>query len=246
MPLAAAMPQAIGSATVVNHCAKPVYYHVSGFKNGKGWDGETKVIPAEGFTMPYDTVISVKLFHNPADIRESISQLEFNLDETAGRVWYDISNVDAFRSGTPPFMEGGMHLTTSGEKHAQHPTCIPVHCPKGERTCKGVYNLWNDDKTLVCPQSTNLHLVLCPEGSSTPPTSPPGEVAPLGRRPPFRTGRTARALGLSKDEKLPEKRDSVEIEDLAGETNRSSKSHVVKLPVLGLLAGLACYFITML
>lgn len=140
MSLAAAMPQAIGSATVVNHCAKPVYYHISGFKNGKGWNGGTKVIPAEGFTMPYDTIISVKLFHNPADIRGSISQLEFNLDEAAGRIWNDISNVDAFRGGAPPFIEGGMRLTTSGEKHAQYTTCIWVHCPKGERICKEPYN----------------------------------------------------------------------------------------------------------
>jgi hypothetical protein len=79
-----------------------------------------------------------------------------------------------------------------------------------------------------------------------PPTAPPGEVAPPGRRPPFRTGGTARALDLTKGQKLPEKRDSDEIEDLAEETNSGSKGRVAKLPVLGLLAGLASYFITML
>jgi hypothetical protein len=69
---------------VINNCAKPVYYHVSGFWNGRGWDSETKLIPTEGFGMPYATVISVKLFHNPAELQDSISPLEFNLDKAAG------------------------------------------------------------------------------------------------------------------------------------------------------------------
>lgn len=42
--------------------------------------------------MPYATVISVKLFHNPAELQGSISPIEFNLDKAAGRIYYDISN----------------------------------------------------------------------------------------------------------------------------------------------------------
>jgi len=61
-----------------------------------------------------------------------------------------------------------MHLTTVGEKTATHPIYIPVHCLKGERICKGAYTLPYDTKTLVCPQSTSLRLVLCPGGESTP------------------------------------------------------------------------------
>jgi hypothetical protein len=61
-----------------------------------------------------------------------------------------------------------MHLTTIGEETAAHPIYIPVHCPKGERICKGAYILSNDTRTLVCPQLTSLRLVLCPGGESTP------------------------------------------------------------------------------
>jgi hypothetical protein len=31
------------------NCAKPGYYHISGFKNDRGWDSETELIPTEGF-----------------------------------------------------------------------------------------------------------------------------------------------------------------------------------------------------
>jgi hypothetical protein len=41
--------------------------------------------------MPYATVISVKLFHSPAELQGSISSLEFNLDKAAGWIWHDIS-----------------------------------------------------------------------------------------------------------------------------------------------------------
>jgi hypothetical protein len=253
MSLAAGVSQGgIGSATVVNHCPRPVYYHVSGFKNGKGWDSETKMIPSEGFHIQYDTVVSVKLFHNPTELQGSISQFEFNLDETVGRIWYDISNVDAFRTGAPPFMEGGMQLTI-GEKNAQYPTCIPVHCPKGERICKDAYNLPDDPKTLACPQSTSLHLVLCPDGEFPPPvgrsgdSGRPGEGGRPGMRPSFPIGRSARALDAGNDEKLSKRNETVEVGGLTWELGGgSSKSHVAKLPVLGLVAGLACYFIAML
>jgi hypothetical protein len=250
---AAIMPRAaVGSATVVNHCPKPVYYHASGYKNGKGWDGETKVIPAEGFNMQYDTTVSVKLFHDPAQLQGSISQLEFNLDTADGRIWYDISNVDAFRTSAPPFMEGGMHLTTIGEKHGN---CIPVHCTKGELLCKGAYNSWNDDMTFVCPQATNLHLVLCPDRNGKGPSPPPAVAPPQppkggtpGRRP--RPGASKRSKVPDGEEvaELYEKRDSdsVMVGGLTWETSGSSKSHVAKLPVLCLVASLACYFIAIL
>ena len=243
----AAMPNAtIGSATVVNHCPKPIYYHVSGFKNGQAWDGETKLIPANGFTMPYDTSVSIKLFHDPAQVQGSISQLEFNLETATGRIWYDISNVDAFRAGAPPFMEGGMHLTTHGEKHGN---CKPVHCQKGQLICQDVYNLSNDDMTFACPQATNLHLVLCPDeqaGLSQPPAVVSLEPPTGGRpekRPASATRRPVKVRDVGEDEDKP---DSVMIGGLTWQVSGSSKGGAGKLPLLGVVAGVACHFISML
>ena len=79
-------------------------------------------------------------------------------------------------------MEKGMHLTTIDEKTAAHPIYILVHCPKGERICKGAYNLRDDTRTLVCPQSTSLRLVLCPGGESTPSAGQPREGRPSRTR----------------------------------------------------------------
>jgi hypothetical protein len=63
----------VGSVAVVNNCPKPVYYHVSGLKDGIEWNSETEQIPAGGFHIPYDTAVSVKLFHNPTDRQGSVS-----------------------------------------------------------------------------------------------------------------------------------------------------------------------------
>ena len=288
----------IGGVSVFNNCAKPVYQHVSGNKNGKGWDGPTQVIPTEGFHMQHDTIVSVKLFHESAGQGDSISQFEFNLDEKTGRVWYDLSNVDGFRNGNPPpFLEGGMSLTPSGATNA---ACAPINCPAGVFKCKDAYNAPFDDKTYVCPMSTQLHLVLCPNGpgqgtqagngpqpSSTtedagpapnaqPPSGcPPGQAGTpwfRGGRPPngpsikraeqmlvgidiplVEDGPTQHiTLNADPHEKQPKKRhDYVNVgnhsqSDSSSSSSSSSKTHVAKLPILGMVAGLACYFITML
>lgn len=94
MSLGEPVPQAdIGSLIVINNCPQPVYYHVK--------DSETKQISTRGFHTPYDTTISVKFFHNPAEIQGSSSQLELDLDRDAGRIWYNISNDHAFGTGLP-------------------------------------------------------------------------------------------------------------------------------------------------
>jgi hypothetical protein len=239
----------IGSATVVNDCAKPVYFHISGFKDGIGWDSETDVIPAEGLTMPYDTSVSIKLFHDPAQLQGSISQLEFNLDTATGRIWYDLSNVDAFRAGAPPFMQDGMYLTPHGDMRGN---CRPVYCQKGQLICQDAYNLWNDDMTFECPQATDLRLVLCPHAearSSQPPAAvPPRRAGPPARRP----ASTIRLPALSGRvvDKHMEQPDSVMIGGLTWQipssgSNNSRRSTVGKFPLLGIVASVACYFISM-
>jgi hypothetical protein len=230
MSLTAPAPQAdIGSLTVVNNCPKPVYYYVS---NGEGWESERKEIPDRGLHIPYDMTVSVKLSHNPADMQGSISQLELDHDSGAARVWYSVSNVDAFGTGTPPFMDGGMHLTTIGKENAEYPRCLPVHCPKGERLCNDDYNRPDAQTTLNCPHSTSLRLVICPQSESPSPI-----------------GRPAKALHYNEAKKFLKKRNQTNIQ-VGGLTwqccSGSSESHAPKLPVLGLVVGLASYFITML
>jgi hypothetical protein len=242
----------IGSATVVNHCAKPVYFHVSGFKDGIAWDSETQVIPAEGFTMPYETSVSIKLSHDPAQLQGSISQLEFNLDTATGRIWYDLSNVDAFRAGPPPFMQGGMHLTPHGDTRGN---CRPVYCQKGQLICKDVYNLWDDDMTFDCAQATDLRLVLCPHAGPRSPQPPPAAAPPHRGGPPARCPASAirlpalRGRAVDKDTEQP---DSVmvggltwQIPSSGSNSNSSRRSTIGKFPLLGIVASGACYFISM-
>ena len=244
-------PSGIGSATVINKCARPVYQHVSGFKDGAGWDSPTQMIPAEGFQMPFDTTVSVKLFHEPALGQGSISQFEFNLDKKEGRVWYDLSNVDGFRGGKTPFMEGGMSLTPSGATNA---ACAPIHCAAGVEKCKDAYNAPRDDKTYVCPMATNLHLVLCPDAPAQAGRPDQDGWGSWIREGGSVQGTFKRAEHLSVEtsptENLEKSNDSKMIGGLvgqeAGAKGSSSKSPVAKLPVLGMVAGLACYFITML
>jgi hypothetical protein len=226
----------VGSVTVVNHCPRPVYYHVSGLKNGIEWNSETKQIPAGGFHIPYDTAVSVKLFHNPIEWLGSVSQLQFDLDKDAGRVWYDIFSGDAFQTDAPPFVEGGVHLTTVGEQNAQDPNCIPVHCAKGEQTCNGAYNRPEGTRTLNCPHSTSLQVVLCPQSASPSPTGPPRQLS-----------EPTKALDYNNAEKSLKKRNQTTIM-VGGLTWQccaaGSKSHVAKLPIFGVVAGLAYYFLT--
>ena len=242
-------PGTIGSTTVINNCASPVYQHVSGFKNGAGWDGPTQMIPAKGFNMPFDTTVSIKLFHEPDLGHGSISQLEFNLDKKEGRIWYDLSNVDGFCRGKPPFMEGGMSLAPGGATNA---ACAPIHCAAGVEKCKDAYNAPRDDKTYVCPMSTNLHLVLCPDAPSQSGRPDQGgwggwmRGGGVGRA----TFKKAEHLSIEKSlaNELEKSNDSKMAGGLTGQRAKgsSSKSSVAKLLVLGMVAGLACYFVTML
>ena len=201
--------------------------------------------------MPYETSVSVKLFNDPTQLEGSISQFEFNLDVAAGRIWYDLSNVDAFRAGPPPFMEGGMHLTPHGDTRGN---CRPVYCPKGELICKDAYNQWDDDMTFDCPQAADLRLVLCPHAKARSPQPlgalPPHEAGPPARWPPSSI-HLPELRGRVVD-KATEQSESVMVDGLTWQipTSRSNssgsrRSTVGKSPLLGIVASVACYFVSM-
>lgn len=131
-----------------------------------------------------------------------------------------------------------MHLTTTVQEDAQYPTCLPVHCPKGERTCNSTSSGPDNTMILSCPHSTSLHLIICPHSELSSLIGRPGQV-----------GRPAKALEYNNVETLLKKRNTTDIM-VGGLTwqccSGSRKSRVAKLPVVGLVAGLAHYVLTML
>lgn len=111
----------------------------------------------------FGTSVSVKLcLDNKVQPEGSISQLEFNHEPAAGKVWYDISNVDAYRLTQAPFVKGGLRLTPVGKSDSRFPNCKGVTCKSGQPVCDGAYLNPNDKMTLDCSEKTSLELVLCP------------------------------------------------------------------------------------
>lgn len=131
------------------------------------------------------------------------------------------------------------------------PICIPVHYLKGERICKGAYNLPDDTRTSVYSQPTQPTLGTCPGGESTSPPSQPEREVVLDKEARLlgvRRSRLAdvRGFWITKPRGSPGTRDSVRIGRPTRENSCSSsnsKSHVAELPVLGMVTGFTCYFI---
>jgi hypothetical protein len=131
------------------------------------------------------------------------------------------------------------------------PICIPVHYPKGERIYKGAYNLPDDTRTLVYSQPTQLTLGTCPGGESTSPPGQPGERGCPGQGGASSRCPTLPASGHARvlDNKAKEVARDAGLCQIGRPTRENScsssnsKSHVAKLPVMGIVTGLTCYFI---
>lgn len=107
----------------------------------------------------------------------------------------------------------------------------------------------------ACPQATSLYLVLCPDADIPPPVGEPEEVGwpgndgSPGNRLTFQDERPTRSLNVGKRTKTLSSRSkvisTVMMEGLIWQVASSDRTRVPKLPVLGLVAGLTCYFLSM-
>jgi hypothetical protein len=66
-------------------------------------------------------------------------------------------------------MEGDIHLATICENTAGYPIRIPVHCPKGERICKGAGVSPIDQSTLGTLSRRRVYASSPPTGRARPP-----------------------------------------------------------------------------
>merc|ERR1712232_33289 len=145
---------AVGSANVVNNCGIPVYFA----SVAQSVHADMQPLPSSGYSESYslpDVGVSIKLAPNETG---SVTQFEFTWAD--GNIHYDISNING-----NPFASGGMQLTPSMSGADGYPTCQPVTCPAGATTCTQAYNLPDDVRTMVCPEDSDLTMVLCPGGS---------------------------------------------------------------------------------
>ncbi|RMZ89337.1 hypothetical protein DV736_g3431, partial [Chaetothyriales sp. CBS 134916] len=147
---------ALGSATVVNNCPFDVYYA----SVSQGVSAEAAPIQgsySEEYGQQNDGVsIKLALVDN---LSGPLSQFEFTL--FGGKTAYDLSNINGY-----PFAEWGVSLVPSVTDDPNNPTCIPIDCPAGEAVCTAAYNAPDDIRTLVCADSTDLTLTICPGSSS--------------------------------------------------------------------------------
>ncbi|KAK5092702.1 hypothetical protein LTR70_005303 [Exophiala xenobiotica] len=145
---------AVGNANVVNNCGIPVYFA----SVAQSVHADMSPLPSSGYSESYslpDVGVSIKLAPNETG---SVTQFEFTWAD--GNIHYDISNING-----NPFASGGMQLTPSMSGADGYPTCQPVTCPAGATTCTQAYNLPDDVRTMVCPEDSDLTMVLCPGGS---------------------------------------------------------------------------------
>jgi len=145
---------AVGNANVVNNCGIPVYFA----SVAQSVHADMSLLPSSGYSESYslpDVGVSIKLAPNETG---SVTQFEFTWAD--GNIHYDISNING-----NPFASGGMQLTPSMSGADGYPTCQPVTCPAGATTCTQAYNLPDDVRTMVCPEDSDLTMVLCPGGS---------------------------------------------------------------------------------
>ena len=156
---------AIGSASVTNNCAYSIYYaSISGTA-----EGLTEMAPGGSMTESFgteDVGTSIKLSLNNT-LSTSISQFEFTW--SGDSIFYDLSNINGDPSSPEgyPFASGGVTITPSVPSSSADPTCVPVVCPAGTVVCTAAYNAPDDPKTLVCPSTASLSMVLCSDGSSS-------------------------------------------------------------------------------
>jgi hypothetical protein len=114
-------------------------------------------------TNPNGGGVSVKL--SKVETPVNISQVEYTLDTTDARIWYDLSNIDSVQQ-IP--VTNGIRITPhySGALPQSSPhlsNCVTVYCPPNITFCEGIYNRWNDDHaTHTCPLPTDLVVELCP------------------------------------------------------------------------------------
>lgn len=146
--------RALGYAVIDNRCNFPVYmWAVDAVRNPL----ESVQIPSKtSYTEVYHNLstggVSLKL--SAIDANDVITQLEYTLDLSASKIWYDGSNVNCATS-TCPFYTYGMELSTSDM------SCPTRSCPP-DQLCTGFYTHWNDDvNSLSCDQDANIILTLC-------------------------------------------------------------------------------------
>lgn len=148
---------AVGTARVVNNCGSPVF-----FANvAQNVHDSMSELPSSGFSQAYslpNVGVSIKLA--PTTSMTDVTQFEYTWAN--GNINYDISNING-----NPFAKGGMELVPSMAGAAGYPSCQTVSCPAGEATCTAAYNEPNDVRTMVCPDASDLTMILCPSGSGS-------------------------------------------------------------------------------
>lgn len=158
---------AVGTAKVVNNCGSPVY-----FANvAQSAHASMSQLPSSGFSESYTLPgvgVSIKL--SPSSTGK-VTQFEYTWSN--GNINYDISNIDG-----NPFADGGMALVPSAEGAAGFPSCKTVSCPAGQSSCSAAYNLPDDVRTMVCPDSSDLTMILCPNGPTGTSASPSTSSSP--------------------------------------------------------------------
>lgn len=96
----------------------------------------------------------------------AISQFEFTW--SGDSIFYDLSNINGDPDSPDgyPFASGGVTITPSIPSSSADPSCMPVVCPAGTVICTAAYNTPEDPKTMACPSSASLSMVLCSGGST--------------------------------------------------------------------------------
>lgn len=146
---------AAGTARVVNNCGMPVYF-ASVAQSG----GDRRVLlPPSGYTEVYSKPnVGVSIKFSPA-LTGPVTQFEFTWAN--GRIFYDISHIDG-----NPFWAQGTRITPSTPGLAGFPSCKVIDCPAGQSYCDAAYNLPDDVRTMVCPDTSDITFTLCTGGAA--------------------------------------------------------------------------------
>lgn len=172
--LLASSVTALGTARVVNNCNMPVYF---ASVSQSGADRRV-LLPPSGYTEVYSKPnVGVSIKFSEA-LTGPVTQFEFTW--AGSNVFYDISHIDG-----NPFWAQGSRITPSTPDLSAFPSCKVVDCPAGQQHCDAAYNLPDDVRTMVCPDTTDITFTLCTGGAaSTSSKRETEQVATSASQPP--------------------------------------------------------------